>query len=134
MDSIYLVQSTQKGSKYKYVTTEQEAKKYIQEKAEAIRIRLSANVLQKVYTTSDSGRDIKVLIQKVGNMWNGFLEEYVAFSYFPVNHISNKEAEEKIDSDNEDEDEDEDEGFIIRHLPPPKLGLRRAVDKNRDER
>ena len=130
MDSIYLVQSTQKGSKYKYVTTEQEAKKYIQEKAEAVRIRLSTTALQKVYTTSDGGRDIKVLIQKVGNMWNGFLEEYVAFSYFPVNHISNEENEEKSESDSEEEDE----GFLVRHLPSPKLGLRREVDKNRDER
>ena len=130
MDSIYLVQSTQKGSKYKYVTTEQEAKKYIQEKAEAIRIRLSATALQKVYTTSDSDRDIKVLIQKVGNMWNGFLEEYVAFSYFPVNHISHEPNEEKSDS----ESEEEDEGFIVRHLPSPKLGLRHAVDKNRGGR
>jgi len=110
MDSIYLVQSTQKGSQYKYVTTEQEAKKYIQEKAEAVRIRLSTTALQKVYTTSDGGRDIKVLIQKVGNMWNGFLEEYVTFSYFPVNHISH---EEKSDSDSEDEDEEE--GFLVRH-------------------
>ena len=130
MDSIYLVQSTQKGSKYKYVTTEQEAKKYIQEKAEAIRIRLSANALQKVYTTSDSGRDIKVLIQKVGQMWNGFLEEYIAFSYFPVNHISTEDNEEKSDSDSEEEDE----GFIVRHLPLPKLGLKHEVDKNRDGR
>ena len=106
MDPIYLVQSTQKGSKYKYVTSEQEAKKYIQEKAEGVRIRLSTNALQKVYTTSDGDQDVKVLIQKVGNMWNGFLEEYVAFSYFPVHHISN---EEKSDS----EDEEEDEGFIV---------------------
>ena len=112
MDSIYLVQSTQKGTKNKYVTTEQEAKKYIQEKAEAIRIRLSTTALQKVYTTSDGGRDIKVLIQKVGNMWNGFLEEYVTFSYFPVDHILTESDEEKSDSD-EDDEEDEDEGFVV---------------------
>ena len=56
MDPIYLIQSTQKGYKYKYVVTEQEAKKYIQEKAETIRTRLSNNALQKVYTTSDGSR------------------------------------------------------------------------------
>ena len=53
-------------------------------------------------------------------MWNGFLEEYIAFSYFPVNHISTEDNEEKSDSDSEEEDE----GFIVRHLPLPKLGLK----------
>lgn len=120
MDPIYIVQSTQKNSKYTYVITEQEAKNYIREKAEAVRTRLSANPLLKVYTTSDSNQDIKVLVQKVGNMWNSFLKENVTFSYFPVHHVSH---EEKSDS----EEDDEDEGFIIekikeiesvnRHLP-----------------
>ena len=113
MDPIYLIQSTQKGSKYKFVVTEQEAKKYIQEKAETIRTRLSTNALQKVYTTSDGDCDIKVLIQKVGAMWNGFLEEYVAFKYFPVDHVLTESDEEKFDSD-EDEDEDEDEGVFVK--------------------
>ena len=87
MDPIYIIQSTQKNSKYTYVVTEQEAKKSIREKAEAVRARLSVNPLLKVYTTSDSNRDVKVLVQKVGSMWNGFLEENVSFKYFPVNHV-----------------------------------------------
>ena len=91
MDPIYLIQSTQEGSKYKYVGTEQEAKKYIQEKAETIRARLSVNDLQKVYTTSDGEKDIKVLVQKIGAVWNGFLE------YFPINHVSAELAEEEFD-------------------------------------
>ena len=97
MDPIYLIQSTQEGSKYKYVGTEQEAKKYIQEKAETIRARLSVNDLQKVYTTSDGEKDIKVLVQKIGAVWNGFLEEYVTFKYFPINHVSAELAEEEFD-------------------------------------
>ena len=110
MDPIYLIQSTQKQSKYHYVVTEQEAKKYIQEKAETVKNRLSTNSLQKVYTTSDSDRDIKVLVQKVGNMWNGFLEEYVTFSYFPVDHILTEANEEKSDS----EEDDDDDVFVVR--------------------
>ena len=111
MDPIYIVQSTQKNSKYSYVITEQEAKQYIREKAEAVRTRLSVNPLLKVYTTSDSNQDVKVLVQKIGNMWNGFLEENVTFSYFPVNHVLHEPAEEKTDS--EDEEDEEVEGFII---------------------
>lgn len=107
MNPIYLIQSTQKGSKYKYVVTEQEAKKYIQEQAETIRVRLSANVLQKVYTTSDSNCDIKVVVQQVGAVWNGFLEEYVSFRYFPVDHVLTEMAEEeKFESDDDSDDSD----------------------------
>ena len=115
MDPIYIIQSTQKNSKYTYVVTEQEAKKYIREKAEAVRTRLSVNPLLKVYTTSDSNRDVKVLVQKVGNMWNGFLEENVSFKYFPVNHVLHEPPEEKSDSeeDEEEEEDEEDEGFIV---------------------
>jgi len=112
MDPIYIVQSSKKNLNYVYVSTEQEAKDYIREKADAARTRLSANALLKVYTTSDGNRDIKVLVQKVGNVWNGFLEEYVTFSYFPVNHVSHEPTEEKSDSDSEEDDE-EDEGFIV---------------------
>ena len=113
MNPIYLIQSTHKGSKYKYVVTEQEAKKYIQEKAETVRTRLSANTLQKVYTTSDNNSDIKVLVQKVGAMWNGFLEEYVTFRYFPVDHILTEANDEEFDS----EDDDEDDEFIVDKNP-----------------
>ena len=102
---IYLIHSTQKGSHYKYVASEQEAKKYIHERAEAIRMRLAANTLQKVYTTSDSDNDIKVLIQKVGTVWNSFLKEYVTFTFFPVPHVSGETFEEKVDFEGEDDDD-----------------------------
>ena len=108
MDPIYLIKNSQKKTKYKYVVTEQEAKNYIQEKAETVRNSLSANSLKKVYITSDTDHDIKVLVQKVGNMWNGFLEEYVTFSYFPVDHILTEADEEKSDSE-----EDDDEVFVV---------------------
>ena len=54
------------------MVTEQEAKNYIQEKTETVRNSLSANSLQKVYITSDTDH-IKVLVQKVGNMWKNML-------------------------------------------------------------
>ncbi len=109
MDPIFIIQSAQKNSKYTYVVTEQEAKKYIREKAEAVRTQLSADSLLKVYTTSDSNRDIKVLVQTVGNMWNGFLEEKVTFKYFPVNHV----LHDSEGNDDFEEDEEADEGFIV---------------------
>ena len=40
------------------------------------------------------------------------MEEYVTFSYFPVDHILTESDEEKSDSD-EDDEEDEDEGFVV---------------------
>ena len=113
MDPIYIVHSTQKKTKYTYVSTEQEAKNYIREKAEDVRARLSTNPLLKVYTTSDGNRDIKVLVQQVGNMWNGFLEEKISFNYFPVHHVSHEPTDEKSDSEDSDDSDDEDEGFIV---------------------
>ena len=112
MDPIFIIQSTQKNSKYTYVATEQEAKKSIREKAEAVRTQLSADPLLKVYTTSDSNRDIKVLVQTVGNMWNGFLEEKVAFKYFPVNHVLHDSGANN-DFEEDEEDDEDDEGFIV---------------------
>ena len=114
MNTIYIVQSTQKNSKYSYVITEQEAKQYIREKAEAVRTRLSVNPLLKVYTTSDSNQDVKVLVQKIGNMWNGFLEEKVSFKYFPVNHVLHDSGTNNgFEDDEDDEDDEDEEGFIV---------------------
>ncbi len=114
MDPIYIVHNTQKNAKYTYVSTEQEAKNYIREKAEEMRVRLSADPLLKVYTTSDGNRDIKVLVQQVGSMWNGFLEEKVSFNYFPVHHISHEPTSETLDSKEDYEDyEDYEDGRII---------------------
>ena len=84
------------------------------EKAEEMRVRLSANPLLKVYTTSDGNRDIKVLVQQVGSMWNGFLEEKVSFNYFPVHHISHEPTSETLDSKEDYEDyEDYEDGRVI---------------------
>ena len=113
MNPIYLIQSTQKGSKYKYVVSEQEAKEYIHHQAEKTRARLSANPLQKVYTTSDGACDIKVVVQQIGAVWNGFLEEYVTFRYFPVDHVLFEPKEEKFVPDDSVEEEEGTDSLIF---------------------
>lgn len=117
MDPIFIVTIATKGSPkiVRYVGSEDEAQNTVRNKADQIADRLRKREQQNVYLSKEK-HTIKVLLQDVGNLWNGFLREHTSLSYSAVSHIDSCEIDIEECCVVEAPEEDDDHNLLISNV------------------
>lgn len=116
MDPVFIVTISTKGKPeiVRYVVSEAEAQSTVRNRADRIADRLRKEEENNVYLSQDK-QMIKVLLQGVGSLWNGFLHEHTSLSYTAVSHMESpsSENEECCFVEAETEVQDNDSNFAV---------------------